>query len=82
MRHRWGFLTILEIGVIAAILDLLCGASKIGIWPISDIPVDISGIFMAITIPHGMIHTLESGRWGTDILAVITVASTIIVGDY
>ena len=29
-----------------------------------------------------MIHTLESGRWGVDILAIIAVVSTMIVGDY
>ena len=64
MRHQWKFFTILGIGVIAAILDFLCGAPKIGTWPISGI------------------HTLESGRWGVDILAIIAVVSTMIVGDY
>ena len=55
--------TILGIGVIAAILDFLCGAPKIGTWPISGILIDIFGIFMAITMLREMIHTLESGRW-------------------
>lgn len=74
--------TILGIGVIAAILDFLCGAPKIGTWPISGILIDIFGIFMAITMLREMIHTLESGRWGVDILAIIAVVSTMIVGDY
>lgn len=82
MRHQWKFFTILEIGVIAAILDFLCGAPKIGTWPISGILIDIFGIFMAITMLREMIHTLESGRWGVDILAIIAVVSTMIVGDY
>lgn len=82
MRHQWNFFTILGIGVIAAILDFLCGAPKIGTWPISGILIDIFGIFMAITMLREMIHTLESGRWGVDILAIIAVVSTMIVGDY
>lgn len=75
MRHQWKFFTILGIGVIAAILDFLCGAPKIGTWPISGILIDIFGIFMAITMLREMIHTLESGRWGVDILAIIAVVS-------
>lgn len=82
MRHQWKVFTILGIGVIAAILDFLCGAPKIGTWPISGILIDIFGIFMAITMLREMIHTLESGRWGVDILAIIAVVSTMIVGDY
>lgn len=74
--------TILGIGVVAAILDFLCGAPKIGGWPISGILIDIFGIFMAITMLREMIETLESGRWGVDILAIIAVVSTMIVGDY
>lgn len=62
--------------------DFLCGAPKIGTWPISGILIDIFGIFMAITMLREMIHTLESGRWGVDILAIIAVVSTMIVGDY
>lgn len=82
MRHQWKFFTILGIGVIAAILDFLCGAPKIGTWPVSGILIDIFGIFMAITMLREMIHTLESGRWGVDILAIIAVVSTMVVGDY
>lgn len=82
MRHQWKFFTILGIGVIAAILDFLCGAPKIGTWPVSGILIDIFGIFMALTMLREMIHTLESGRWGVDILAIIAVVSTMIVGDY
>ena len=82
MRNQWKFFTILGIGVVAAILDCLCGAPKIGGWPISGILIDIFGIFMAITMLREMIETLESGRWGVDILAIIAVVSTMIVGDY
>lgn len=82
MRNQWKFFTILGIGVVAAILDFLCGAPKIGGWPISGILIDIFGIFMAITMLREMIETLESGRWGVDILAIIAVVSTMIVGDY
>ncbi|MGJ0684965.1 heavy metal translocating P-type ATPase [Lactobacillus johnsonii] len=82
MKHQWKFFTILGIGVVAAILDFLCGAPKIGGWPISGILIDIFGIFMAITMLREMIETLESGRWGVDILAIIAVVSTMIVGDY
>lgn len=82
MRDQWKFFTILGIGVIAAILDFLCGTPKIGTWPVSGILIDIFGIFMAITMLREMIHTLESGRWGVDILAIIAVVSTMVVGDY
>ena len=82
MKHQWKFFTILGIGAVAAILDFLCGAPKIGGWPISGILIDIFGIFMAITMLREMIETLESGRWGVDILAIIAVVSTMIVGDY
>ena len=30
MKNQWKFFTILGIGVVAAILDFLCGAPKIG----------------------------------------------------
>ena len=82
MKNQWKFFTILGIGAVAAILDFLCGAPKIGGWPISGILIDIFGIFMAITMLREMIETLESGRWGVDILAIIAVVSTMIVGDY
>ena len=82
MKNQWKFFTILGIGVVAAILDFLCGAPKIGGWPISGILIDIFGIFMAITMLREMIETIESGRWGVDILAIIAVVSTMIVGDY
>ncbi len=82
MKHQWKFFTILGIGIVSAILDFGLHNPKIIGFPISEILIDIFGICMSISMLIEMFHTLEKGNWGVDILAIIAVVSTMVVGDY
>ena len=82
LKRQWKFFTVLGIGIIGLILDFLLHKPTISGFPISEILIDIFGIFMVITMAIEMIHTLEKGNWGVDILAIIATLSTMIVGDY
>lgn len=82
LKRQWKFFTVLGIGIIGLILDFLLHKPTISGFPISEILIDLFGIFMVITMAIEMIHTLEKGNWGVDILAIIATLSTMIVGDY
>ena len=82
LKRQWKLFTVLAIGIVSLILDFACGNPTIGNFPISEILIDIFGIFMALTLLKEMIETIEGGNWGVDILAIIAVVSTMIVGDY
>ena len=82
LKRQWKLITVLVIGIVSLILDFGFGNPTIGTFPISEILIDIFGIFMALTLLKEMIETIEGGNWGVDILAIIAVVSTMIVGDY
>ena len=82
LKRQWKLFTVLAIGIVSLILDFGCGNPTIGNFPISEILIDIFGIFMSLTLLKEMIGTIEEGNWGVDILAIIAVVSTMIVGDY
>lgn len=85
MKNQWKFLTILGIGIVSAVLDFAFHQPRISfLWnlPISEILIDIFGICLAFSMLLEMIQTLEKGNWGVDVLAIIAVVSTMIVGDY
>ena len=44
--------------------------------------VTVTGAILAISMFIEMIKTLRSGRFGVDLLAIIAIASTLIVGQY
>lgn len=77
MKHQWKLLVVIAIGIISAILDF---GFKLSLW--SAVLIDIVGTLMAISMLSEMIHTLKEGNWGVDVLAIIAVVSTMVVGDY
>lgn len=82
MKHQWKFLTVIALGIIGLILDFLCGKPTLFSLPIAEILIDIFGIYMAISMLIEMLQTIEKGNWGVDVLAIIAIVSTMIVGDY
>lgn len=50
-------------------------------FPIQAILIDLVGIMMAISLLGEIVADFKSGRYGVDILAVIAVVSTILIGD-
>src|SRR5574337_1513053 len=44
--------------------------------------VTVVGAILALSMLIEMIKTLRSGRYGVDLLAIIAIASTLIVGQY
>lgn len=77
MKHQWKLLVVIAIGIIAAILDF---GFHLTIW--SAAIIDIVGVLMALSMLSEMIQTLKSGNFGVDVLAIIAVVSTMVVGDY
>lgn len=82
MKHQWKFLTVIALGIIGLILDFLCGKPTLFSLPIAEILIDLFGIYMAISMLIEMLQTIKEGNWGVDILAIIAIVSTMIVGDY
>lgn len=82
MKKQWKFLTIIGIGILSLILDFLCGKPQLDSIPISALLIYIFGIFMAISMLKEMVTTIKEGRWGVDVLAIIAIISTMLVGDY
>ncbi|MBP2058314.1 heavy metal translocating P-type ATPase [Lactobacillus colini] len=82
MIRQWKFLTVIALGIIGLILDFLCGKPAILSLPVSEILIDLFGIFMAISMLIEMLQTIKEGNWGVDILAIIAIVSTMLVGDY
>ena len=82
MKKHWKFITVIVLGIIGLILDFLCGKPTLFSLPISEILIDIFGIYMAISMLIEMLQTIKEGNWGVDILAIIAIVSTMMVGDY
>lgn len=82
MKRQWKFLTVIALGIIGLVLDFLCGKPTLFSLPISEILIDLFGIFMAISMLIEMLQTIKEGNWGVDILAIIAIVSTMLVGDY
>lgn len=82
LKHQWKLIVVLILGVIGVILDFLCGKPTISNLPISEILIDIFGIYTAFTMALEMIGDIRKGRWGVDVLAIIAIVSTMAIGDY
>lgn len=85
-KRQWKFILVLAIGI----LGLFCqfglktkSLFQIGNlqFPIQAVLIDIVGIMMAISLLAEIASDFKSGRYGVDILAVIAVVSTILIGD-
>ena len=85
-KRQWKFILVLAIGI----LGIFCqfglktkSLFQIGNlqFPIQAVLIDIVGIMMAISLLAEIASDFKSGRYGVDILAVIAVVSTILIGD-
>ena len=75
---NWQTLTLtFMIAIIAIILDF--GFKQ---PTLTRLLVTVTGAILAISMFIEMIKTLRSGRFGVDLLAIIAIASTLIVGQY
>lgn len=77
MKNQWKFFTVLIIGLITGILEF--GFNQ---WQVGAYLIYIVGSLMTITMLWGMIKDIREGKWGIDILAIIAVVSTMLIGDY
>jgi heavy metal translocating P-type ATPase len=67
--------TLLVAGV-SAVLGLLVPGPT-GAWAAS-----AYALAVALWVAIGMVRELRSGRWGVDLLAIVAVVSTVLVGDH
>lgn len=75
---NWQKLTLtFMIAIIAIILDF--GFKQ---PTLTRLLVTVTGAILAISMFIEMIKTLRSGRYGVDLLAIIAIASTLIIGQY
>ena len=85
-KRQWKFILVLAIGLIGLFCQFgLKTKSLFQIgnlqFPIQAVLIDIVGIMMAISLLAEIASDFKSGRYGVDILAVIAVVSTILIGD-
>ncbi|WEV70842.1 heavy metal translocating P-type ATPase [Lactobacillus sp. ESL0785] len=86
LRRQWKFILVLVAGAIGLICQFGLQTKslfQIGSlqFPIQTILIDIIGILMAISLLTEIVGDFKTGRYGVDILAVIAVVSTILIGD-
>ncbi|RMC47384.1 heavy metal translocating P-type ATPase [Lactobacillus sp. ESL0228] len=87
LKQQWKFILVLVIGIIGLICQFGIHPSslfEIGKlqFPIQTILIDLVGIMMSISLFNEILSDFKSGRYGVDILAIIAVVSTILIGDY
>lgn len=77
MKHQWKLGVTLLVGVMALILEFIFHS------PISArVLITIVGILMATSLVIEMVKTIKSGKYGVDILAIMAIIATMIVGEY
>ena len=85
-KRQWKFILVLAIGIVGLFCQFgLKTKSLFQIgnlqFPIQAVLIDIVGIMMAISLLAEIASDFKSGRYGVDILAVIAIVSTILIGD-
>ena len=85
-KRQWKFILVLAIGIVGLFCQFGLKTKslfQIGSlqFPIQAVLIDIVGIMMAISLLAEIASDFKSGRYGVDILAVIAVVSTILIGD-
>ncbi|MBA1392306.1 cadmium-translocating P-type ATPase [Lactobacillus sp. XV13L] len=86
IKRQWKFILVLAIGVIGLICQVGLHAPSIFHigslqFPVHAILIDLVGIMMALSLLSEIASDFKSGRYGVDILAVVAVVSTILIGD-
>ena len=86
LKRQWKLIVVLLVGLIGLICQFVFHAPtlfNIGSldFPIQSILIDIIGVIMVIALMSEIFHDWKNGRYGVDILAVIAVVSTMLIGD-
>ncbi|GGV08991.1 heavy metal translocating P-type ATPase [Lactobacillus acetotolerans] len=86
LKRQWKFIVVLLVGLIGLICQFVFHAPNlfnIGSldFPIQSILIDIIGVIMVIALMTEIIQDWKNGRYGVDILAVIAIVSTMLIGD-
>lgn len=74
-RYPWVVVTL--VCLVVVIVLSLCGVDTAARWLASA----VVGVFILVTCV-GMVRDILRGHWGLDILAVVAMASTLLVGEY
>lgn len=82
MKHQWKFYLIGIIGIVSLILNFSFNPIIALNLPLAAWLINLFGIGLTWTLVKEMLDTLKQGNWGVDLLAIIAVISTMIVGDY
>lgn len=77
MNHQKKFLSVLSIGAIALIVQFVFHQPLI-----AQIIVTVVGAILAISMFVEMVKTLRSGKYGVDLLAIMSITATLAVGEY
>lgn len=77
MGHIKKFIAVLIIGVVALITQFAFHQPLA-----AQVIVTVLGALLALSMFIEMIKTLRSGKYGVDLLAIMSIAATLIVGEY
>lgn len=77
MNHQKKFLSVLLIGAIALVVEFGFHQPNI-----ARIIVTVVGAILALSMFIEMVKTLRSGKYGVDLLAIMSITATLAVGEY
>ncbi|MBO0469617.1 cadmium-translocating P-type ATPase [Enterococcus sp. DIV0242_7C1] len=77
MKHLTKLLITISTGILALLFEFILHQPSFAFGIIL-----ITGSIMAFSMLIEMIHTLKSGRYGVDILAITAIVATLAVGEY
>ncbi|WP_461219507.1 heavy metal translocating P-type ATPase [Lapidilactobacillus salsurivasis] len=77
MAHQKKFLTVLAVGCVALITQFLFHQPIV-----AQVIVTVMGAILALSMFVEMVKTLKSGKYGVDLLAIMSIAATLSVGEY
>ena len=77
MKHQWKLIITLAVGLIALILQFVFKQPFY-----AQVLITVAGSIMALSMVIEMIKTLRSGKYGIDLLAIMAIVATMVVGEY
>lgn len=77
MGHQQKFLAVIGVGVVALLTEFVFHQAVA-----AQVIVTIVGAILAISMFIEMIKTLRSGKYGVDLLAIMSITATLAVGEY
>ncbi|MFD1465257.1 heavy metal translocating P-type ATPase [Lapidilactobacillus mulanensis] len=77
MGHQQKFLSVIGVGIVALLTEFLFHQPLI-----AQLIVTVVGAILALSMFVEMIKTLRSGKYGVDLLAIMSITATLAVGEY